>query len=365
MKMNKLFFAAAGYALVLTAPAADASDFSTEIPQEIKEQARQAAPAPGAREYDRLMRLLANLEELRGRGQIASINETLARPRGFVARFDRGGCDYKAAGLCFAPVIEFHSVGAYHLKDLVKYHRQTIASLEKANAASQSFLRILKEESSNSIYGPEVRETLRELASEMESTSELRNAATEHYLAVHKLHAETFERTRTTSGDVSLGDPKEYAEIMGKTSAVLQYQLDVSGPALERVRRYQAPNGTVIFFDRSALDTALNDPCNSLMLIFGQPGSRAAEVHAEALIIAEAWNKAFLITDASILTPEEKRDWYLGDGNYVLLTRHSPTRPIKKSWVSDFDRPGLMPPSARLITAAWGKADCGEQCRGK
>ncbi len=114
--------------------------------------------------------------------------------------------------------------------------------------------------------------------------------------------------------------------------------------------------------DRGLLDSLLDEPRTSLMLILGKEGSREEKLYYEILShVREPWRRVALIVSAAILTPKEKTGWRLTSaGHYVVLA--TPTdgsrKPVQKGQVSTLLGPSGSPSLLRL-RKAFARADPG------
>ncbi len=81
-----------------------------------------------------------------------------------------------------------------------------------------------------------------------------------------------------------------------------------------------------IMNDRTELNAALNDAANVFMLLFGQAGSKAEQICAMAeTSVTEGWRQTVLIQDTTVLTPEEKTQWFSGPDTYTTVSKSRAT----------------------------------------
>ena len=112
--------------------------------------------------------------------------------------------------------------------------------------------------------------------------------------------------------------------------------------------------------DRGLLDSLLEDPKTSLMLLLGKESSQDEELYYELLEhVREPWRCVALLFDPSILTDEERKDWRLtSPGHYVVLA--SPIggkrKAVQKGMVSTLRGPSGAPSLLRL-RKAFARAD--------
>ncbi len=78
---------------------------------------------------------------------------------------------------------------------------------------------------------------------------------------------------------------------------------------------------TILKTDRTRLDAALKKKGTTLLLILDDPGMEAEAVHdkAEEVSKKNKWWFTFVITDASVLSAQEKKLWFSDAGYYAVV----------------------------------------------
>jgi hypothetical protein len=114
----------------------------------------------------------------------------------------------------------------------------------------------------------------------------------------------------------------------------------------------------VLTSSRGALDEVLADPDLTVLILQGDPQSRAAAVHAlaeEVFASNQTWRRTVLITDPSLLTTEE-RGWIPDEASYAVLARR--TRDVLQGGIEKLLRRDGAP-SVRGIRRAFLAGDRG------
>ncbi|MSR62957.1 MAG: hypothetical protein EXS08_10985 [Planctomycetes bacterium] len=78
---------------------------------------------------------------------------------------------------------------------------------------------------------------------------------------------------------------------------------------------------TIVTNNRSRLDSALRKKGATLMLILDDPAREAEDVHDKAVEVGSnrPWWFVFLITDARLLSAQEKKLWFAEPGYYAVV----------------------------------------------
>src|SRR3972149_9020679 len=112
----------------------------------------------------------------------------------------------------------------------------------------------------------------------------------------------------------------------------------------------------IIVNDRTEIDTALNDPETTVLILAGERQSSARNVHdfLETQDGWEAWWRWFLILDVAILDSEEKRLWF-DDGSGELYAvvggRELPKLTAKKGQIGDLLKQDGSPGKIKIRSA--------------
>jgi hypothetical protein len=78
---------------------------------------------------------------------------------------------------------------------------------------------------------------------------------------------------------------------------------------------------SIVRKDRTRLDKAMGDDTLTLLLLAGAESSDAGRIHDRAIeAVTESWRKPFLITDQTVLTPQERTRWFSDvDQRYAVV----------------------------------------------
>jgi hypothetical protein len=76
---------------------------------------------------------------------------------------------------------------------------------------------------------------------------------------------------------------------------------------------------TIVKQSRTRLDRALAERVTTLLLISDETGDQAEAVHDAAEQVAKAGQRAFLVTDLSVLTARERKHWFAEGGHYAVV----------------------------------------------
>lgn len=107
---------------------------------------------------------------------------------------------------------------------------------------------------------------------------------------------------------------------------------------------------------RARLDAALADARRTILLIRGSNGLALAVHDLADDKVTQPWRATFLVTDPSVLTAGERRDWLPDDGRYCVLGGDEPKRVAVGGSCDDLLRTDGAP-SILAIRSAFARGD--------
>ncbi|MBI4248267.1 MAG: hypothetical protein HY611_02100 [Elusimicrobia bacterium] len=289
-KILSILILAAAVPLRAQTPISDA-DFAASL--EAGGQAILAEATNGSR----LRQAINKLGLLQTQIQLASLQETAARPIGFVTYKRAPGptCRWPGPdGTCFSREYTFIPVVAYHAKDLFGYHGKAVEALGNSSQYAKTVLDELIAQSKEPAYGDKERAAFEGLALGLNIQA---LQLIDDTIRLQETHARFVQQISGMSGDVEVPNfESTYKPLMDNSRAVI----DAYGVAVEKVAAavkklaaaYGADAGSAAYL-KTSLD-ALDEPKTTFLVMRAVAGKeKAAEDLAErAAQVAGNWNPA-------------------------------------------------------------------------
>ncbi|OGS05311.1 MAG: hypothetical protein A3G41_03535 [Elusimicrobia bacterium RIFCSPLOWO2_12_FULL_59_9] len=247
----------------------------------------------------RLRQAINKLGLLQTQIQLASLQETAARPIGFV-RYKRAPgptCRWPGPdGTCFSREYTFIPIVAYHAKDLFGYHGKAVEALGNSSQYAKTVLDELIAQSKEPAYSDKERAAFEGMALGLNITA---LKLIDDTIRLQETHARFVQQISGMSGDVEVPNfDATYKPLMDNSRSLM----DAYGEAVEKVaagvKKLAAAygggeDGGLAPYLKTSLD-ALNEPKTTFLVMRAVAGKEKGieDLAARAAQVAGNWNPA-------------------------------------------------------------------------